>query len=318
MYHHKNMVNNDESSPFNRKLALIGVPSSAGGRRTGQEKAPAALRAAGLLERLRAKDLDVEDQGDVPSVSYRPDPEHPRQQNAPLVVEVARRVADSVERALESGRVPLVLGGDCTVSLGVVAGLLRLYSRLGLLYFDGDLDLHTPETTTSGILDGMVMAHALGRGVAELAGIGPRHPLLSEEDIVFFGYDADSGWADPPEVELLERSRMLKVPAARVRGDAPAAARHALLYLENRSEAILVHFDVDVMNFPAVDVPHPRGLDAATAFAALRVFAASPKCAGFVVTEVNAQLDPDGSHVENLVGDLVEALAGRAHAGSVS
>jgi len=58
-------------------LALIGVPSSAGARRTGQERAPAAFRAAGLLERLRASGLDVADLGDLPSVSFRPDPEHP-------------------------------------------------------------------------------------------------------------------------------------------------------------------------------------------------------------------------------------------------
>ena len=60
------------------RLALIGVPSSAGGRRTGQEGAPAAFRAAGLLERLRERGLDVADLGDLPPVSFRPDPEHPQ------------------------------------------------------------------------------------------------------------------------------------------------------------------------------------------------------------------------------------------------
>lgn len=297
------------------RVAVIGVPSSAGGRRTGQEGAPAAFRAAGLLERLRAKGLDVADLGDLPSVSFRPDPEHPRQQNLALVAEVARQAADRVDQALASRRLPLVLGGDCSLSLGVIAGLLRHHLRLGLLYFDGDVDLNTPETTESGIFDGMVLAHVLGRGAAELTEIGPRLPLLAEEDIVLFGYDEESGWIDAAELEVLESSRMSKYPLARVRADATAAAGDALLHLENRTDAILLHFDVDVMDFPAVDVPHPHGLDAASAFAALGVFAAAPTCAAVVVTELNAELDPDGSHAEHVVDGLADALgAGKERA----
>jgi arginase len=293
------------------RLAVIGVPSSAGGRRTGQEGAPAALRAAGLLERLRAKGLDVEDLGDLPSVSYRPDPEHPRQQNLALVVEVARQAAVRVDQAVASRRLPLVLGGDCSLSLGVIAGLLRHHPRLGLLYFDGDVDLNTPDTTRSGIFDGMVIAHALGRGAPQLAGIGPRRPLLDEEDIALFGFDAESGWIDPPELEALEGSRMARYPLARVREDPMATAREAWLRLESRADAILVHFDVDVMDVSAVDVPHPGGLDAESTFAALRVFVGAPTCAGLVVTELNAELDPDGSEAVSLVDGLAEALAAR-------
>ncbi len=293
-------------------LALIGVPSSAGARRTGQEGAPAAFRAAALLERLIAAGLDVVDSGDMPAVAYRPDPGHPRRQNADLVVEVARQTADAVARAVASGRVPLVLGGDCTISLGVLAGLLRHFPRLGLLYFDGDVDLNTPETTESGIFDGMVMAHILGRGVPELAAAGPRTPLLQEEDIVLFGYDDESGFLDPPEREVLDRSRMAKYPLARVRPAAAAAAREALSVVQGRSDAFLLHFDVDVTRCPAADVHHPRGLDLAPAFAALKVFVAAPTCAAIAVTELNAEKDPNGSQAALLVDGLVEALASRS------
>jgi arginase len=293
------------------QLALIGVPSSAGARRTGQEGAPAAFRAAGLPERLRAKGLDVADLGDLPSVSFRPDPKHPRQQNLPLVVHVAQQVADRVDQAVASRRLSLVLGGDCSLSLGVIAGLLRHQSRLGLLYFDADVDLNTPETTPSGVFDGMALAHMLGQGAAELIGIGPRRPLLAEDDVVLFGYDAGSGSIDPPELEALEHSRMAKYPVARVRADAVGSARNALLRLEGRSDAIVVHFDVDVMDLPAVDVPHPNGLDIESAFAALRVFVTAPTCAAVVITELNAERDPDRSHTVRLVDGLVEAFAGR-------
>jgi arginase len=295
----------------NASLAVIGVPSSAGGRRTGQEGAPAAFRAAGLLEELRAIGFDVADLGDLPPVSFRPDPEHPRQQNVDLVRNVARQVADRVDRALASARMPLVLGGDCSVGLGVIAGVLRHQSNLGLLYFDADLDLNTPETTPSGILDGMVLAHLLGRGVPELAGIGPRQPLLGEEEVVVFGFDAESASIDPPELAALESSRMAQYPLSRIRADATGAARRALRNLEDRCNAMVVHFDVDVTDLPAVDVPHPQGLDLDTAFDALSTFLAAPICTALVVTELNAELDPDHSHVARLVRGLVRAFAGR-------
>ena len=155
-------------------LALIGVPSSAGARRAGQETAPAALRAAGLVGSLCAAGLEVADLGDLPTVSYRPDPDHPDRQNLPLVAAVARQTADRVDRALAAGRLPLVIGGDCSLTLGVIAGVLRHDLSPGLLYVDGDVDLNTPETSPSGVFEGMVLAHALGRGVHTPCSLAPQ------------------------------------------------------------------------------------------------------------------------------------------------
>lgn len=140
---------------MNRTIALVGVPSSAGAHWPGQEKAPQYLRHAGLVARLEAVGLDVIDCGDLPLVRFRPDREHRHQQNLATVVEVSRRVADQIDLALQRNAIPLVIGGDCTIGLGVIAGFLRHEKDLGLLYFDGHVDLNTPATSTSGILDSM-------------------------------------------------------------------------------------------------------------------------------------------------------------------
>jgi len=293
-------------------VELIGVPSSAGAHGPGQEQAPAALRAAGLVERLRARGLDVVDAGDLSRVTFSPDPEHPQQQSLGRVVEVAREVADRVDGAAARRRWPLVLGGDCTLSLGVMAGLLRHHPRLGVAYFDGDLDLNTPETTPSGIFDGMVLAHALGRGAPALAGIGPRTPMLDEEDVVLFGYDTAAGSIDPPELAALERSRLARHPLESLRADPAAAARQARAQLESRCPVFLVHFDVDVTDCPAADVPHASGLDVTAAFAALRVFLEAPACAGLAVTELNPQRDRTGTQSARISEALAEALSVRA------
>lgn len=303
-------VRDESFSPV--ALALIGAPSSAGARRRGQEKAPAALRSAGLLEGLREGGLDVEDMGDLPEIAFRPDPEHPRRQNLGPVMEAARQAAGQVDRALAGGRLPVVLGGDCTLTIGVISALLRHRRRPGLLYFDGDADLNTPQTTTSGILDGMVMAHLLGQGAPELAGIGSRRPLMSREHVVLFGVDPGSGWIDPPEIEILERSAMSTYLRDHVQANPVGTAAEARRELEGRADALLVHLDVDVMNLAAADVPHPRGLEPEEAFAALKVLLASPLWAGLVVTELNADEDPEGDQARLLARGLAEALVARA------
>src|SRR5205807_2692697 len=81
------------------------------------------------------------------------------------VVEVARRVATEVASIRAAGRLPLVLGGDCTITLGALDG----FGGGGLVYFDGDADLTTPERSASAVADTMGMTHMLGGGSPRLA-----------------------------------------------------------------------------------------------------------------------------------------------------
>ena len=108
-----------------RGWTMIGVPSSAGAHHAGQELAPAALRKAGLLDRLEAAGVTVTDSGDLPTTEFQVDHEHRTARNLAAVVRVATEVADAVAAVVGAGGRPLVVGGDCTITLGVVAGLRR-------------------------------------------------------------------------------------------------------------------------------------------------------------------------------------------------
>jgi arginase len=128
-----------------QRLAVIGSPSGAGACGVGQEQTPAAIRAAGLIGQLGRVGFEVSDLGDSPIVPWRPDRANPRAQNLDAVVEVvqstSRRVADAL---VERDRMVLVLGGDCTVGIGTVAGVQRAVGRVALAYFDLHSDLNTP------------------------------------------------------------------------------------------------------------------------------------------------------------------------------
>jgi arginase len=208
---------------------------------------------------------------------------------------------------------PIVVGGDCTITLGVLAGLIRRSPNLGLLYFDGDVDLNTPAETSSGIFDGMVMAHIIGQGAETLTRMGSRYPLLREEEIILFGYNSDSGWMDQSETERLEGSAMVKYPVGKIRGRSEEVAREALATLERGVQRILVHFDVDVIDsvdFGAADVLHEHGLGFQEAINSLRVFASSSKFAGLVITEFNPDRDPFGTLARRFVEAVVGVLEG--------
>jgi len=290
-------------------LGLIGVPSSAGAHGPGQEKAPAALRQAGLLGALRETGLEVEDLGDLPVTSFQPDMANRKRQSRSPVITVARQVADRVTAAVERDLVPLVIGGDCTITLGVVAGLLRYQPDLGLIYFDGDADMTTPETTHSGIFDSMGVSHLIGEGDPEVAHVGLRFPLLPPDRITLFGFHPYE--IEPKEQRLLETSAITQYPVTSM-GDRPVElAAEALARLEERARAIAVHFDVDVMDsaeIPLADWPHYDALSFGDAMRCLRVFVGSPKLAALVVTEINPDHDPDGLLVRQFIDAFADAL----------
>jgi arginase len=97
-----------------RRLGVIGVPTSAGAFAPGQEQAPAALRAAGLLDGLAQTGFRVHDHGDRERWRWRPDRDNRFAQNLDAVVEIVRDTADRVQSAALDGETTLVLGGDCT------------------------------------------------------------------------------------------------------------------------------------------------------------------------------------------------------------
>lgn len=298
-----------------RQVALLGVPSCAGTHGPGQELAPTALRATGLVERLRAAGAAVTDVGDLPVVPFRPDPQHRTAQNLAAVVAVVRAVDDALRPLLARGSVPLVIGGDCTITMGVVAAAAATWPDAGLLYFDADLDLATPADTRSGILDTMVLSHLLGVGAPELVGVGPRAPLLPPDRVLAFGYE-------PAEVGRAARDRLTRLgfPAISCHevGSDPAEAAdragEAWNQLAGGGERVVLHLDVDVIDsvdLPLANFPHfNEGLSESVAFAALAAFAARPELAALVVTEVNPQRDPTGELVGRLADALVDALAG--------
>jgi arginase len=297
-----------------KKIALIGAPSSAAAFLPGSEKAPAALRAAGLVERLQSAGYEVIDYGDCAPRLFADDDEHKRARNLPAIVAGLNDLKVRAELAVKSGALVLVLGGDCAQVIGLLTGVRRYYKHVNLLWFDRDADLNTPASTPSGRIDGMVVAHVIGKGAPELVRFFGESPLVREPDVTLFGVER----LDPPEQEFLSKSPMRHIDAADIQAKGgSSAARDGLTYVHADAHEFVLHLDTDVIavdEFPAVNVPGSGGLRMADVRAALAEFAKHKNLLGLVVAQYNPDKDPDGSGAKKLVDLVVEALAARLEA----
>lgn len=292
-----------------RVLHVLGAPTSAGAYAPGQERAPSAFREHGLLAALRESGRDVRDRGDVPSTRWTPDPARPDAMNVPAVAAAARAVADEVAESVDAGGDVLVLGGDCTVELGTVAGALRSGRSVGLVYIDLDADLKVP-ATGEGALDWMGVAHLVDAagGEDELAGLGPRRPMLAGADVLLFAQDniTDS------EAAIIGDLGIDVVTLDEVHQDPAAAAERAVAWASAHDD-LLVHVDIDVLrwvDFPIAENSRRRdGLTLEELQTVLERLVAVPRWRALTLCEVNPDHAPDeAASFERLVQVLADVL----------
>jgi arginase len=215
-------------------------------------------------------------------------------------------------KILADGGAAIVLGGDCTVELGTVAGALQGTSSVGLVYIDLDADLNTPER--DGALDWTGTAHLLGieGTMPALAGLGVRRPMLGTAGILFFGVDN----VTPPEARTMETLGLAKIALSEVKANPVAAAMRALEW-GSRFQRLLVHLDIDVLSyvdFPvAENVRRCDGLTLAELSTVLDVILCAGNWFTFTITEVNPDHAPDEAPIfTQLIAVLANALRMRA------
>jgi len=293
------------------KVAVFGVPTAAGDFAPGTERAPFALRQAGLLEALRATGRRVVNLSDLSLFPFLDDPENPRARNVARVACAARAAADEMTRAIQEG-FTVALGGDCSIAAGTVGGArLALGRPVGLVFIDANADLNTPETSPSGRLCGMALALALGLGPEEVTSSGGSRPAVDPDHVALVGYRA----LDPGE-----RGRLgdlgLALPA--IAGHAlgmRATAALALDAVSNDDGPIVVHLDVDAidpseMPAKAVLTPGP-GLSGQEVSDLVTALVSSPRVVALEVVELDPSKDPTGACARRVVDLIARALAYR-------
>ena len=298
---------------MSKTIAVLGAPSNIGirpyddGRLRGLDRAPAALRARGVVARVHADDV-----GDVVPPEYVDFTRPPgRVRNETGLVAYSREVGARVEDAVRDRRLVVLLGGDCSIVLGGLLGARRASgSRLGLIYVDGHADFATPEESATGSAASMCAALAIGRGDSPLARLADA-PLVNGSDLVMIGR-RDDAEGNIYGQAALHSAGALDIPAAAVRSRGVAAAVAATVERLAGVSRIWIHIDADVLDpsvMPAVDSPEPAGFTVDELVSLVRPFARDPRAIGLELTIFDPNLDTRGTCAETLVSVLEQSLA---------
>lgn len=292
-------------------ISVVGVPMDFGAGRRGVDMGPSALRLARLEETLRDLGHDVVDLGNVEvpvaeTVSSGTSPRY-----VDVIAATCTRTAELIG-SLDGDRVPIVLGGDHSVSMGSVAGTVALAApgrRTGVLWIDAHGDLNTPATSPSGNVHGMPLAHLLGEGDARLAAPWGGGRLLAPEDVVAIGVRS----LDPGERALARRLGLRVFTMSDVDRRGIGAVADEALALLGAHDRLHVSFDADVLDpsvAPGVGTPVPGGLDYREAHLLMEMLSDGGRVVSVDLLEVNPILD-EANRSAAVVVELAASLFGR-------
>lgn len=182
-----------------KTVRIIGVPMDLGASRRGTDMGPSALRIAGLGRAIRDMGYTLAQEEDifVPAMETRPLKDSEARYK-PQILSVCTELAGRVKVLMDNAEFPLVIGGDHSIAMGTVSGAVAHFrergEEMGLIWFDAHGDMNIPGVSPSGNIHGMPLAHLLGRGDPDLAGILGFSPKLNPDKVVLIGIrDIDSG-----------------------------------------------------------------------------------------------------------------------------
>ena len=293
-----------------------------GASRRGVDMGPSALRVADLARRLEALGHVVEEDDDVPAplpevlLHRASSPPGPVGAFLPSITATCLELAKITAAAVDAGAVPITVGGDHSVAAGSIAGsavaLAKRGERLGVIWLDAHGDANTPQSSASGNIHGMPLAHLLGHGDASFAGIsaalgGPSPAILPEHQAVVGVRDLDE-----PEREHLRRWGVatFTMRAIDERG-LRSVMQEALSIAGRNTGGVHVSMDldwVDPVHAPGVGTPVAGGATYREGHLAMEIVHDSGRLTALDVVEVNPVLDSQNRTAELAVGLVLSAF----------
>ncbi len=295
-------------------IHLLGVPMDLGAGRRGVDMGPSAIRIAGITEKLSALGHTVTDDGDIqvkaPETQRIKDP---RLKYLSEIVRACTLLAAKVEKIMESGNFPLVIGGDHSIAIGTIAGISSFCRKknksLGVLWVDAHGDMNTAETSPSGNIHGMPLAVSVGLGTLELTSVGGDFRKVDPKNVVMIAIrDLDEG-----EKLAIKKSGLDIFTMEDIDKHGMAVVITKALRKLRAVDYLHVSFDLDAMDpqvAPGVGTPVKGGLDYREAHLIMETLAESKRMTSLEVVEANPILDNRNQSAEFAV-ELVQSGFGK-------
>jgi arginase len=291
------------NSMKNNGISIIGVPMQYGADRNGVDMGPSAIRGSDMVNKLESLGYQVQDLGDI-HVNRDLDACRTGEKLKYLkeISKVNNELCQVVTGEMTKGQFPLVLGGDHSIAIGTIKGVLQHVNRLGVIWFDAHTDVNTEETTYSGNIHGMSLAVALGYGHPELVSIGSIEAKVRPENVVIIGARS---------IDLAERT-FLKEKGIRVftmheidRYGMRHVMEEALKIVTTGTDGVHLSLDLDGMDpteAPGVGTPVSGGMSYRECHFAMEMLYESHVLVSAEFVEVNPMLDQHNKTVRTTVG----------------
>ena len=300
-------------SPTLKAVQLIGVPMDLGASRRGVDMGPSAMRVSALTALLHGLRIVVDDAGNVAvpdrtaiggTISARLD----------AIRRVCSDLAERTASAVRCGVRPIVLGGDHSLAAGSVAGTATALAerglRTGLIWLDAHADLNTPDTSLTGNVHGMPMAHLLGLGDSRMARIASVFPAVRPEHVVYVGLrDVDDAEKAAIRVLGLRAFTMRDIDERGLR----SVMEEAVAIATRGTGGVHVSCDADWIDpgeAPGVGTPVRGGATLREAHLAMEIIHDSGAMVAMDLVEINPIFDRQNSTAE-LAAELIASAFGR-------
>jgi arginase len=274
-------------------LQVILVPYDSGQRGIRMGAGPEHLCASGLEAHLAARGHTISlDVIEASSTGWRAE--------ISTGFELMRELATRVRAARALGRFPLVLSGNCNVSVGVLAGL---GAGTGVLWFDAHADFNTPETTTTGFLDGMALSMVTGRCWREMAKSIDGFQAVPDLGIVLLG----ARDLDEEEEAALAQSQIIRLNAS----EPPARIVPLLQSMEPAVKSFYLHLDLDALDSAAGRANSyavPGGFTSADLVALSSTIAGTVPISALTLSAFDPSCDEAGRITETAFAAIAEVL----------
>ena len=296
-----------------RKAKIIGVPMDLGAGRRGVDMGPSAIRIAGLNQSIVSLGYELNDTGNVhvhpPEAIVQT---NPRARFLTEIAAAAEELAEMVERALDEGALPVVLGGDHSIAIGSAAGVASYHKkrgeRIGIVWLDGHTDVNTPETSPSGNIHGMPLASLLGSGPRELTHIAGFAPKVLPSNAAVIGARS----VDPGEREFVKANGIRVFTMSELDDRGMSEVIEEAIQIASRNTAgFVVTMDMDFLDpfyAPGVGTPERGGATYRESHLAMEKLADSGRVLSVELTEVNPLFDTANQTAQLAVELILSAL----------
>ncbi|MHA2306625.1 MAG: arginase family protein [Candidatus Hodarchaeales archaeon] len=286
------------------KISIIGVPFNGDGTAPDIENPAQSFRDEGLISLLKDKGHDVSDIGDlhIPVCTNKKD-SSTKVLNFDVWRDVSLRLSKTLVDILDKDIFSIVLGGDCSILMGVFDAFRVINFPLNLFFLDGHADFHDMNTSSSGEPADMELAALTGYSSEEIVHMTGRGPLINEENVVVYGIN-EYELVETSNIEVIDRKLILE-------NGIKSTFYRSLSSLQNPKLPIWLHFDVDVLDkgiMPAIHYPVEGGFSYNEILEFLTLMMKTNKLVGISIACYHPKIDDDKKGIKVLLSLFKEVF----------